>query len=104
MKTTLGWKRSRGFIDSMQRAEVEDILHERNIKPAILAMSERNEKAHRGSIAIAKCGVISNARVFLQRAEGSREQRIRSARDPSLRLKNGFAQDDAHGKPTGAWS
>ena len=32
---------------------------------------------------------------FYERGEGSRGVRISCALDPSLRLKNGFAQDDA---------
>jgi len=42
-------------------------------------------------------GVIPKAPRLHQRAEGSRERRNHSryARDPSLRLKGGFARDDA---------
>lgn len=39
--------------------------------------------------------VIPKAHVFYQRAEQSSEDLLRCTRDPSLRLKNGLAQDDA---------
>jgi hypothetical protein len=38
--------------------------------------------------------VIPKCPRFCQRAEESRENRLSSARDPSLRLKNGCARDD----------
>ena len=40
-------------------------------------------------------GVIPKSPCFYQRAEGSPVARSVVAGDPSLRLKNGYAQDDA---------
>ena len=39
---------------------------------------------------------------FLQGAEGPREHRLNSTRDPSLRLKNGFTRDDVSCWDTGS--